>query len=78
MQTNISYAKANLSRLLEMVQRGEDIIIAKAGKPIARMVPYDLTVRPRRGGIWQGKLRVSEDFDTLPKEVLDAFEGGNE
>jgi prevent-host-death family protein len=72
---NIHAAKTQLSRLVEAAAAGEEIIIAKAGKPVARLGPL-LGARPkRRLGILAGKLRVPEDFDApLPNEVIEAFE----
>jgi len=73
---NIHAAKTQLSRLVDAAASGEEIIIAKSGKPIARLGPL-AGPRPRRSlGILAGKLAVPEDFDApLPAEVLDAFEG---
>ena len=73
---NIHEAKTQLSRLVEAAAAGEEIIIAKSGKPVARLGPL-ATPRPRRRlGVLAGKLVVPEDFDApLPDEVLDAFEG---
>jgi prevent-host-death family protein len=73
---NIHAAKTQLSRLVEDVAKGEEIIIAKAGKPVARLVPLaDARPKRRLGGL-AGKLRVSDDFDDpLPDEILDEFEG---
>jgi prevent-host-death family protein len=72
---NIHEAKTNLSKLIEQAENGEEVIIARAGKPIVRLVPY--TERPRKktrlGGQWQGKVRVSKDFDKLPSDIADAF-----
>ncbi len=71
---NIHYAKTHLSRLLERVLLGEEITIAKAGKPVARLVP--LTARPHRRipGSARGKIYIADDFDApLPEEVLKAF-----
>jgi prevent-host-death family protein len=73
---NIHAAKTHLSRLVEDAAQGEEIVIAKAGKPIARLVPL-AAVRPQRrlGGL-RGKIKVAEDFDApLPDDILDAFEG---
>ncbi len=66
--TNISDAKASLSRLIEQVMRGEEVIIGKAGKPVARLVPYDADPSPRQlgAGAWKGKIWVADDFDDLP------------
>jgi prevent-host-death family protein len=73
---NIHAAKTQLSRLVDDVAQGEEIIIAKAGRPIVRLVPL-VSARPqRRLGVLAGKLRVSDDFDApLPDDILDAFEG---
>ena len=73
---NIHAAKTQLSRLVDAAAGGEEIIIAKAGKPVARLGPL-VNPRPRRRlGILAGKLRVPRDFDApLPDEVVDAFEG---
>ena len=73
---NIHAAKTQLSRLVDAAAAGEEIIIARAGKPVARLGPL-LGPRPkRRLGILVGKLRVPEDFDApLPDEIVDAFEG---
>ncbi len=74
--TNISEAKTTLSRLLEEVQQGKEVIIGKAGKPIAKLVPYDPSQADRTlGGSWQGKVQMAEDFDDLPDAVMDAFLG---
>ncbi len=47
----------------------------RAGKPLARLVPYDARKEPRRPGRWKGKLWVADDFDHTPEEVIAAFEG---
>jgi len=77
MQTiNIHEAKTNLSRLLEEVAAGKEIIIAKAGKPVARLVPLGNLPRRRRLGIFEGKLNVPDKFDEpLADDVLALFEG---
>ena len=70
---NIHQAKTHLSKLVEEVERGEEVIIARAGRPVARLVPLQ---SPRRLGLLRGRLTVPEDFDTpLPEEVLATFEG---
>jgi prevent-host-death family protein len=64
MQTvNIHEAKTHLSRLLEQVANGDEVIIAKAGKPIARLAPLDAAPKKRRLGLLKGKLQVPDDFD---------------
>ena len=73
---NIHAAKTQLSRLVEAAAAGEEIIIAKAGKPVARLGPLAGRQGKRRLGIFAGKLRIPEDFDApLPEEVVAAFEG---
>lgn len=73
---NIHAAKTQLSRLVEAAAAGEEIIIAKSGKPMARLGPLVQPQKKRRLGVLAGKLRVPEDFDApLPDEVIEAFEG---
>ena len=77
MQTvNIHEAKTHLSRLLEQVAGGDEIIIAKAGKAIARLVPLDAAPKKRRLGRLKGKLNVPDNFDApLTDSELALFEG---
>lgn len=77
MQTvNIHEAKTHLSRLLEQVAGGEEVVIAKAGKAIARLVPLESTPKKRRLGLLKGKLNVPDDFDApLTDKELSLFEG---
>ena len=75
MLVNVHEAKTHLSRLLERAARGEDIVIAKAGKPIARLVPYIHNRGARVPGGWEGRVRIAEDFDELPPELAAAFRG---
>jgi prevent-host-death family protein len=75
-QVNIHQAKTQLSRLLELAANGEEIIIAKAGKPVARLVPYAAKGTVRRPGIMRGKIRIKKNFDEpLPEKLLVSFEG---
>lgn len=75
-QVNIHQAKTQLSRLVERVAGGEEIIIAKSGKPIARLVPFVPKGVVRRPGAMRGKIRIKRNFDKpLPKEILASFEG---
>jgi len=72
--TNIHQAKTHLSRLVERVAKGEEIIIAKAGKPLVKMVPCRQSNKPRKpGGSWKGKVKIADDFDQLPPEIATAF-----
>jgi len=76
---NLYEAKTNLSRLVERAAAGEEIVIAKAGKPLARLVSYEAVKLPRRPGAWKGRMRIGEDFeDPLPEDVQRAFEGDEE
>jgi prevent-host-death family protein len=73
---NIHEAKTHLSKLVERAAAGSEIVIAKAGKPVARLVPLALVNRPRKLGVLKGKIKVPDDFDApLPAKVLAAFEG---
>jgi prevent-host-death family protein len=70
---NVHEAKTNLSRLLERVRRGEEVIIAKAGKPVAKLVPVPEAGR-RVLGTARGQIAVGDDFDDpLPPDVLEGF-----
>lgn len=72
---NIHEAKTHLSRLLEEVVAGNPVVIAKAGKPIAKIVPLASLSSNRSLGLLKGKVKISDDFDAaLPRDVLDAFE----
>jgi prevent-host-death family protein len=72
---NVHDAKTHLSRLLERVAGGEEIVIAKAGRPVARLVPLEKA--PRRPGRLKGRLRIGRDFDEpLPEALQREFEGG--
>ena len=75
MLVNIHDAKTNLSRLLERVEAGEEIIIARAGKPVARLVRYDRPKKPRLPGGWEGRVWIADDFDELPEDIAAAFRG---
>ncbi|MGH7502007.1 MAG: type II toxin-antitoxin system Phd/YefM family antitoxin [Longimicrobiales bacterium] len=73
---NIHEAKTHLSRLVEDASEGEEIVIAKAGKPVARLVPIRPVRKRRKLGWLKGKLEIPKDFDApLPEEVIAEFEG---
>ena len=74
MQVNMHEAKSQLSRLGELAWKGEEIVIAKAGKPYLDLVPH----RPRSRrtlGLLKGRIWIAPDFDETPPEVIEAFEG---
>ena len=74
MEVNIHEAKTHLSRLLERVAMGEEVIIAKAGKPVAELVPFEKRPKIRWLGSAKGEFTVPDDFnDPLPKEIEDLF-----
>ena len=74
MEVNIHEAKTHLSRLLERVAMGEEVIIAKAGKPVAKLVAVEPARRKFKFGSAKGKFVVPDDFnDPLPKEIEDLF-----
>jgi prevent-host-death family protein len=60
---NLCEAKASLSRLVDRAAEGEEIVIAKAGRPLAKLVPVAKTLQPRQPGGWEGRVYISEDFD---------------
>ncbi len=73
---NIHEAKTHLSKLVQRATAGEEIIIAKAGKPVAKLIPYESNSEPRRaGGSWKGKVWMADDFDELPEDIAAAFRG---
>jgi prevent-host-death family protein len=72
---NVHEAKTHLSRLLERVSEGEEIVISKAGRPVARLVPAGDRPERREPGTALGRVVIGADFDApLPDEVLEAFE----
>jgi prevent-host-death family protein len=75
MQVNIHEAKTHLSRLIERVENGEEVIIGRAGKPVAKLVPYRANNEPRKPGAWKGRVWMAPDFDELDPDLLAAFEG---
>ena len=73
---NVHEAKTTLSRLLEEVSQGEEIIIARAGKPVARLVPLASQLPARTPGFLRGKIWIADDFDApLPADVQARFDG---
>ncbi len=73
---NVYEAKTHLSQLLDRAAAGEEIIIARAGRPVARLVALaSAPRRPRTPGAWRGQVRMASDFDQLPAELEAAFRG---
>jgi prevent-host-death family protein len=71
--TNIQEAKSQLSKLVDRALEGEEVIIARAGAPVVRLVPVRQGDSPRQGGQWRGKVRIADDFDELPDDIAHAF-----
>ncbi len=70
---NISEVKAQLSALIEKVMAGEEIIIGKAGRPVARIVKYEKSGAARRPGALKNKIKIADDFDMLPDDIAEPF-----
>ncbi len=75
MLINVHEAKTHLSRLLAQVAEGEEIIIGRAGRPIARLIPYVERHEPRVPGALRNRISMADDFDDTPEELIAAFEG---
>lgn len=73
-QVNMHEAKSRLSELGELVWRGEQVIIAKAGKPYLDLLPHKETRKPRMPGRFKGRIKIAKDFDITPPEVVNDFE----
>ncbi len=72
---NVYEAKAKLSSLLAEVETGGEIVIARAGRPIARLVKIGAAAGRRQPGAWRGRIHIHDDFDELPRDVARAFTG---
>ena len=73
---NLYEAKTKLSELVERAAKGEEIVIAKAGRPLARLVPLAKRTTPRPFGLLAGQVRIGDDFDDpLPEDIMAAFRG---
>jgi len=70
---NISEAKAQLSALVAEVEKGNEVILSRAGKPVAKLVAYRGATGPRTPGSMAGKIRIAADFDVLPEDMAEAF-----
>ncbi|HZH02595.1 MAG TPA: type II toxin-antitoxin system Phd/YefM family antitoxin [Myxococcaceae bacterium] len=74
-EVNVHQAKTHLSKLLARVESGEEIVITKAGRPVAKLVPLTVAKGPRVPGECRGQVWIADDFDApLPPEILEAFE----
>jgi prevent-host-death family protein len=75
MLVNMHEAKTHLSRLVERAAAGEEIVIGKAGKPMARLVPYQERRERRQPGRLKGRIWMADDFDETPEWLIKMFEG---
>lgn len=72
-QVNVQEAKTGLSRLLEEVEAGGRVVIARAGKPVAVLVPFKAAPKRRKFGLYAGQVKIHDDFDELPNDIAEAF-----
>ncbi len=77
MQVNMHEAKSRLSELAEIVLKGEKVVIAKAGKPILDLVPHITEKKPRVPGGYEKEIKMSDEFDKTPDDLISLFEGGD-
>lgn len=70
---NIHDAKTHFSRLVERVEAGEEIVIARGGRPVARLVPLQARTQRREPGLWRGRVHLAPDFDQTDDALLDTF-----
>ena len=68
-KVNMHEAKTRLSQLVDLVENGERVVLARDGVPVAELVPHRPAPTSRRGGQWQGKARIGADFDAPMPEV---------
>lgn len=72
---NIHEAKTHLSRLIDRVEAGDEIVIARAGRPVARLVPFRVRTTPRVPGRWRDQVVIAPDFDAVNEQIAREFEG---
>lgn len=71
---NMREAKTHLSRLVQQALAGEEILIARAGEPLVRLVPVEVQPGRRTPGRLKGKIWLAPDFEETPQDLIDAFE----
>jgi antitoxin (DNA-binding transcriptional repressor) of toxin-antitoxin stability system len=74
----IDEAQSQLPRLILLAEQGEEVIIAREGKPVARLIAFQEERGPRQGGQWRGRIRIAPDFDELPPDIGEAFGLGDQ
>jgi antitoxin (DNA-binding transcriptional repressor) of toxin-antitoxin stability system len=75
LRVNMHAAKARLSQLVELVESGEHVVIARGGIPVVELVRVDPSLNTRRGGQWNGKARIADEFDAPMPDVEELFSG---
>ena len=75
---NVHEAKTHLSRILTLVEKGESVIIGRAGKPVATLSPYQSEGMTRMPGTMKGRIQISEDFDSVDDLITQFFDGTTE
>jgi prevent-host-death family protein len=70
---NVTEAKATFSNVVERAQMGEETIVTKMGKPVAKVIPYPPTARKKRLGLFEGQITMAEDFDQWPEQEAKAI-----
>ena len=71
---NVHEAKTNFSKLLAEVQAGREVVITKAGRPVAKLVPFTGGARRRVPGGWEGRMTMAAEFDEVDTQLIDDFE----
>ncbi|HWU10124.1 MAG TPA: type II toxin-antitoxin system prevent-host-death family antitoxin [Streptomyces sp.] len=72
-QYNVHEAKTHFSRILQQVETGEEVVISRAGEPVAKVVPLHPKVRRTGRGSLRGQIHIADDFDELPDDIAEAF-----
>lgn len=72
-KANLHEAKTNLSKLVDLVSKGEVVTICKAGEPVAQLVPICKKKKERKAGAWKGKGKIKKNFDSLPADFMEYF-----
>ncbi|MGB5055351.1 MAG: type II toxin-antitoxin system prevent-host-death family antitoxin [Nitrospirales bacterium] len=72
---DVSEAKARISQLLDLVASGEEVVIVRAGRPMAKLIPYQIKQQSRKPGSWKGKVKIAKDFDKLHDGLSRVFRG---
>ena len=72
---NVYEAKIHLSQLLDLAASREEVVIARAGRPMAKLILYQVKQQSRKPGSWKGKVKIAKDFDELPEDLSRVFRG---